>query len=125
MMLSPLSRESGVEFACGAYLLALGIGLLIPRTGVGLYSMLHSSGYAWLWSTAITTTALGLMLVSFFRVPRVRLYFVAAALACWTALAFRFVEASLWGAVLQSVVAVLLLNGCLFRLLWYLRGSRP
>ena len=120
--MGPHTRASGIEFAVGCFLLSLGIGLLIPRRGHGLYSLIQAGGHAWAWSVSLTVSALLLMLTSFYsRSIRIRLFAISCSMLCWSALAFRFVEASLWGATLQSIVALVLLNGCLFRLLGYFR----
>lgn len=120
-MLAHDSRESGIEFAVGWFLFALGVGLLIPRPGLGLWSIINAGGRAPVWSACITTSSLALIYFSYFRLPAIRFITVAAAMACWSALAFRFVEASLWGAAFQSFIALSLLNACLFRLIGYLR----
>jgi hypothetical protein len=121
MLLGPDSRESGCEFAAGCFLIALGIGLLIPRPGTGLYSLLHSDGYAWAWSTALLTCGGGLMAASHLRQPVLRLVIVILAMFCWIALAARFGEAQLWGAMIQSLMGVFLMNACAFRLIHYIK----
>lgn len=119
-LLDPNSRESGIELAVGCFLLALGVGLLIPRPGVGLYSLLRSDGFAGWWSAALMSTGLVLGVSSNFRAPRIRLAAVAAGMVCWVALALRFGQAQLWGAMLQSLVGMFLMNACGFRLFHYL-----
>src|SRR4051812_3961584 len=122
VILQPSSRESGMEFSVGCFLLALGFGLLVPRPGLGLYSLVHAGGHAWLWSTCMVGSGFGLIATSYFRCPVCRLVAVIMGLSCWIALGFRFVDGNLWGAAMQAVVAVFLLNACLFRLITYLRG---
>lgn len=117
MPLSPRSRDSGIEFAVGWYLLALGIGLFIPRKGTGLYQVMHEGGNASLWGALIIASSCALVVASFSVKWKLRAFAVTVALICWAVLAFRFVDASLWGATLQCMFSVLLLNACLFNLI--------
>lgn len=121
-MLSWQSRESGIECAVSLFLIALGVGLLIPRPGIGLYSLLRSDGYAHLWSAVFLIVGATLCGASFAPLPRVRLTFVILCMGCWIALALRFAEAQLWGAMIQALCGVFLMNACAFRLIHYLRG---
>ncbi len=116
MPTSPGSRASGIEFAVGWFLAALGCGVLVPRKGFGLYSMLHDSGYPYLWSAVLIASGITLVAASLSTRLWLRLPAVVAGFACWTALAFRFIDASLWGATMQACVAIVLLNGCFFGL---------
>lgn len=123
-MLLPTSRESGIEFAVGLFLLCLGIGLLIPRPGTGLYSLVRDLGYTHSVSAILSFTAIGLMSCSFMCSPKPRLFFVAMGMLCWTLLAVKFVEARLWGAAMQSLSGMALLNACAFRLVRHIHGGR-
>lgn len=123
VMLEPTTRHSGIEFAVGWYLLALGLGQLIPRANAGLYSMLHAGDHHAAWIAWMLVSALWLICFSFLRTPRARLLGVMAAMACWAMLGLKFMQANLWGATGQAMVSLVLLNACLWRLIHYVYGD--
>ncbi len=116
MPLSARSRDSGIEFAVGWFLFALGIGVFIPRKGLGLYSLLHSGPGGWLWGALMVAVASLLIVASFSHHRGLHLAAIGLGMTAWSALAFLFVEASLWGASLQALLGVVLLNSCFFNL---------
>ena len=123
MPLSSNSRESAIERLLGWLTIALGIGMLIPRPGLGLYSILQASGDRILWSAAMNFFGVALIVASYFPTRVVRVALLFGSMLFWSMLALRFIDANLWGATLQAFVVILFSNSVAWRLWRIPKGS--
>lgn len=111
-----LGYDAGTQRTVGWFLMVLGVGLKIPRPGLGLYSLIHAGGDSDLWAIMIVGSSAALILSARFPWQIARLAIVGVAMLCWAGLGFKFVEGQLWGATLQAITAITLLNACAWRL---------
>jgi hypothetical protein len=116
MPLSPDSRDSSIERLIGWLTIALGVGMLIPRPGLGLYSVLEQTGTRAYWAAAMNVIGLWLVIASFYAAPIVRILLLVTATVCWVMLAFRFIDGQLWGATFQACVVIFFCNSTGWRL---------
>lgn len=107
------SSSRTTEAVVGLYLIVLGIGLMIPRTGLGLYSIVHAGGDWQIWFVLMIGCGAGLVVAAWINNAGARLSSIAGGMLVWLALQAKFLEASLWGASLQALVSIGLLFACL------------
>ena len=115
-MLKYDSPEASVERFIGALTMALGIGGLVPRPGLGLYSLLEHTGARGLISIGMLNLGTLAIIISFFEVRSMRLVTVAALFSFWMFLIDLFISAGLWGAACQAVVVILFCINCFYLL---------
>lgn len=108
LMFTAPSRESSVERLIGGLTMALGIGALIPRPGLGLYSLLEQSGERGIWAMAMLTVGCWAVAASYLNIRSVFRIVVQVGVVCfWFALTWKFIGAQLWGAALQGGVVII------------------
>lgn len=105
-MLRSTGRAATIERFIGWLTVALGVGAMVPRNGMGLYALLEAEGIRALFSVMLINV--GCLAVAFSYIPlrslRVFLQVVVALLWGW--LIYKFVNAQLWGAAFQGCVVV-------------------
>lgn len=111
------SRESDIDRIIAWLTIALGLGVLIPRAGFGLYALLEAEGMRLVW--AIMLLGSGLVLVAISTLPwrRTRIFMLSMITVVWILLAAKFAQADLWGATAQAAVVIWFSTNTALRLL--------
>jgi hypothetical protein len=117
-------RANGGQCVVGWFTIALGAGAAIPREGVGLMSLLQANGTRSITAVAMIVVGTALVVLSYKPgTPLWRTITLAAGMLLWGYLSVLFVQGKLWGATIQSVVAICVFNQLLFRVWRWTQGT--
>ncbi len=86
--------------------MALGVGALIPRAGLGLYAALETTGDRGWWAMLLLSIGCWAIVVTYLDMPRLRVIVIFITVLLWAALTERFIRSNLWGASLQGAVVI-------------------
>lgn len=113
------SQFASVERMIGGLTMALGLGAMIPRPGLGLYALLESEGVRFFWSASMINFGFLLIACSYLPMPRLRVVMHLVACILWGGLLYKFTTVGLWGAALQACVVITFALSSAYRLRLY------
>ncbi len=97
-------QDCDVDRLIGWLTIALGIGVLIPRAGFGLYALLESQGTRLPWAGMLLSSGTVLAMTAGFPWRKVRCTLLVLVTIVWGLLGWNFYESALWGATAQAAV---------------------
>lgn len=102
-----ISRDGrfGVEALIGCFTTSLGLGALIPRPGLGLYSVLEGERIA--FTVIMVLCGFCLTFAHRFQHRLARTILLVLSATLWGAILVKFMAASLWGAAIQAAVVII------------------